>query len=309
MQAEKHFIDFAELISPLLRRKLPILICMIIGFGSSIWNLHNTTRAYTVSVEIQAAKGSSNIGINLANLGAVSSLLGVPLEQNNASSVYRFEDTLFSREIGQLFISRHPEIIKDIFTSEWSESDNIFKQPTRSELENIKNKMMHLLSGFTPEQYTPPNAFRLTEYFRSTIKADTDTKKNRLRLYIETSDTVLAKDILGHLTKLAQNHLLEIEIKKSENIIRTFSSELKQVRSRGQADAIATLISNEQKKLLFLKASGDTGFDVLYDPEVSLKPTYPNERNTLIIGGFLGFLFGIVYAFSLNFLTGRKMKR
>ena len=76
-----------------------------------------------------------------------------------------------------------------------------------------------------------------------------------------------------------------------------------------QAGAIATLISSEQKKLLFLNASGDTGFNILYDPEISLKPTYPNERNTLIIGVFLGFLFGIVYAFGLNFLTGRQTKR
>ena len=68
------------------------------------------------------------------------------------------------------------------------------------------------------------------------------------------------------------------------------------------------MILNEKTKLSMLKVSNDAGFEILYGPEVSLVPTYPNEKKTLILGVLIGLLFGILNAYSLGFFLGRDKK-
>lgn len=308
MQEEKNFIDFNDLIIPIWRRKLLILLCVIIGFGGAVWKLHNTTRAYTVSVEIQAIQVAEDFNLNFANSGTASLSRGVPRSRSDILSIDRFEDIMFSREIAQQFISKHPEVIKEIYSSEWNELQNIYNEPALSNFETLKKYLMFLVTGKAPQKYIPPNSLRLSLYLQSFINSNIDLNKNRLQLFIQTSDTDLSSNILTNLIQLTQDYVFESEVKRSKNIIDRLSNQLKNNRLSAEADILRSMILNEKTKLSMLKVSNDVGFEILYGPEVSLVPTYPNEKKTLILGVLIGLLFGILNAYSLYFFLGRDKK-
>ena len=282
-------IDIRELFSVLWRGKYFVIIFTIISLAVGSLNLRNLSSLYSVSIllaPVQEEQSTPNFG----NLGGLASLAGISLPSGSASDFAKYEIMLKTQEISTL-VFKEQNLIQALFSNEWDNSQQIFREPKQNKKTLIKNYVKEVLTGRPPTEYTEPNPAKLTVFIDRNIRIILDKKTQYLNLSAESSNPELLTKLLVSMIKNTDELFKKKFIKQANDAVQFYQIKISKARSQEHREILATLIAKEERKLLLATRDGPFVAEILTGPNISVYPSSPKPSLILalsiLLGGFL----------------------
>ena len=295
-------IDLRELFSVLWRGKYFVIIFTMISLAAGSLYLRNLSSQYSVSIllaPVQEEQTTPNFG----NLGGLASLAGISLPTGSASDFAKYEIMLKTQEISTL-VFKEQNLIQELFSGEWDENQQIFREPKQNKKTLIKNYVKALLTGRPPKEYTGPNPARLTEFIDKKIRISLDKKTQYLNLSAESTNPELLTKLLVRMIKNTDELFKKKFIKHANDAVQFYQIKISKARSQEHRQILATLIAKEERKLLLATRDGPYVAEILTGPNTSLNPTSPKASLILalsiLLGGFLSCGLLLIRSFLLK---------
>jgi len=292
-------IDLKELFFVLWRGKYFIIIFTMISLAVGSLHLRNLSSNYSVSIllaPVQEEQSTPNFG----NLGGLASLAGISLPSGSASDFAKYEIMLKTQEISTL-IFKEQNLIQALFSGEWDENQQIFREPKKNRLTLIKNVVKEILTGRPPKEYTRPNPAKLAAFIHGNIHIKLDNKTQYLNLSAESSNPELLTKLLVSMIKNTDELFKKKFIKQANDAVQFYQIKISKARSQEHREILATLIAKEERKLLLATREGPFVAEILTGPNTSLYPTSPKASIILtlsiLLGGFLSCGFLLIRSF------------
>ena len=292
MQENQYYddeIDLRELFSALWRGKYFIIIFTMISLAAGSLYLRSLSSNYKVSIllaPVQEQQRTANFG----NLGGLASIAGISLPTSSASDFAKYEIMLKTQEIStQIF--KEQKLIQSLFSGEWDNNQQIFREPKANRRKLITNSIKKLLTGRPPREYMEPNPARLKALINGKIRIGVDTRTGYLTLGAETSNPELLTKLLVSMIKNTDELFKKKFIKQSNDAVQFYQIKISKARSQEHRKILATLIAKEERKLLLASRNSQFVAEILTGPNTSLYPTSPKASIILavsiLLGGFL----------------------
>ena len=282
-------IDLRKLFSVLWRGKYFIIIFTIISLAAGSMYLRNLSSKYKISI-LLAPVQEEQTGSNFGNLGGLASLAGISLPTGNASDFAKYEIMLKTQEISTL-VFNEKNLIQELFSNEWDNAQQIFREPNQNRKTLIKNYVKELLTGRPPKKYTGPSPARLTKFIGDNIHINLNKKTQYLNLSAESSNPELLTKLLVRMIKNTDELFKKKFIKQANDAVQFYQIKISKARSQEHRQILATLIAKEERKLLLATRDGPFVAEILTGPNTSLNPTSPKASFILalsiLLGGFL----------------------
>ena len=302
MQENKNYndeIDLRKLFSVLWHGKYFIIIFTMISLAAGSLSLRKLSSEYEVSIllaPVQVEQTSPNFG----NLGGLASLAGISLPSGNASDFAKYKIMLKTREVSTL-IKKKKSLIQELFSGEWDNNQQIFREPEKNRKILIKNYVKEVLTGQPPKEYARPNPARLAARIDSDIRISLEKKTRYLSLSAETSNPELFIKLLVSMIKNTDELFKKKFIKQANDAVQFYQIKISKARSQEHREILATLIAKEERKLLLATRDGPFVAEILTGPNTSLNPISPKASLTLaisiLLGGFLSCVLILIRSF------------
>ena len=294
-------IDLRELFSVLWRGKYFVIIFTMISLAAGSLYLRNVSSKYEVSIllaPVQEEQTTPNFG----NLGGLASLAGISLPTGSASDFAKYEIMLKTQEISTL-VFKEQNLIQALFSNEWDENQQIFREPKQNKKTLIKNYVKELLTGRPPKEYTGPSPARVTEFIDKKIRISLDKKTQYLNLSAENSNPELLTKLLVSMIKNTDELFKKKFIKQANDAVQFYQIKISKARSQEHREILATLIAKEERKLLLATRDGPFVAEILTGPNTSLNPTSPKANLILALSILLGGFLSCATLLIRNFLS------
>ena len=279
-------INLLNLIDVFWKGKFIIILFVVLSIGLSAIKIRNASYAYTVSMMVAPVK-VSKADANLGNLQGLASLTGISIPTSSISDFKKFQILLTSEQTANSLFANEG-LIKSLYSSEWSVEQNKFVEPKLSQLGEIKNNMKKLLTGKDPISYTKPDARRLANRIKGTLKISLDKKSNFLKISAEGSNPQTLLILMTDLVNNTDNFFKKDFLKKSKNALKFYKTKIAKARSKEHREVLARLISKEEQGLMLASSEAPFVAEVLLQPKISQFPTSPKLKELILIRVFFG---------------------
>ena len=149
-------IDLLELLIVFWRGKYLIALTAALTLTLGSIHLRGLSQKFEVSTllaPVQEQQTTPNFG----NLNGLASLAGISLPSGNASDFGKYEIMLKTHEIATL-VFKDEELIREIFSSEWDDEEQKFREPKKNRTQVFKQYLKKILTGRIPKEYQKPNS-------------------------------------------------------------------------------------------------------------------------------------------------------
>jgi LPS O-antigen subunit length determinant protein (WzzB/FepE family) len=289
-------IDLKELFLHLWAGKLYIISSIFICILLASLHLNIAERKYDVVYNL-APVSTTDARPNLGGLGGLASLAGVPLPSSSSSDFLTFRFLLLSEEVAEILL-QNSNLMQSIFKSEWNIREQKFQRPDVSLPTSLLSPIKRLLTGNETRGYIAPNAPRLLEWMQDNLLVSEDKETGFLVLKSTTSQPELMIHLMQMTAKTTDDLMKNRFIIRSENTASFYNKQLSKARAREHREALATLLAEEDQKLILALRGQHFIAEPVTIPSVSLYPTSPKSSLVLalsiVLGGFLGSAFVLV---------------
>ncbi|MDB4017189.1 Wzz/FepE/Etk N-terminal domain-containing protein [Amylibacter sp.] len=284
----KEEIDLKDLFFTLWRGKIYIILVSLISVFITSFNLQSAERKYTVEYNLKPVSEMKRPSSNFSN---IASLAGFQLPTNSNSDFIIFRQLITSSEVSEI-IFENKKIIRDIFGSEWDEALNNYSRPSKSKIQIFVSDVKKLLTGNIEVNYMPPNPRRLAKFINQNIQIGEDKETGFLEFTSETSSPKLILSLMIEATKVSDKIMRQRYIDFSAEPLAFYKQKLSTARSREHREALAELIGEQEKKLMFASRGKYFIAEPYINPTISSYPTSPKPKLMLILSLVLGFFIG-----------------
>ena len=272
------------------------IVSLILIFSiSTILYLHQTPRKFEVIYSLAPVQ-DKNPNLKLGGLQGFASLAGISIPSSSSGDFLTFKFLLNSEEVSRSIV-KDEELIKSIFRNEWDTKSEKFYDPSSWFYRNIFRPATALITGGESEVYVQPNSRRLSDWMTNSIKITEDRDTGFMQLSSETSDPKTMIKLLIKATLATDNLLKERYILTSEQTMQFYKQQLTKARAIEHREALATLIAQEDQKLILATRENYFVAEPITSPSVSLYPTSPNARLIFALAILLGGLLGATIVF------------
>jgi LPS O-antigen subunit length determinant protein (WzzB/FepE family) len=289
-------VDLKEIFLHLWAGKFYIILSIIICIFSSSIYLNIAERKYDVVYNL-APVSTTDARPNLSGLGGLASLAGVPLPSSSSNDFLTFRFLLISEEVSEILL-QNSNLTQSIFENEWNIKEQKFQPPDVSLPTLMLAPIKRLLTGNETRAYIPPNALRLLDWMQENLLLSEDKDTGFLVLKSTTSQPELMIHLMQMTAKITDDLMKNRFIKQSEETADFYNKQLSKARAREHREALATLLAEEDQKLILALRGQHFIAAPVTIPLVSLYPTSPKSRLVLalsiVLGGFLGCAFVLV---------------
>jgi rubrerythrin len=289
-------IDLKELFLHLWTGKYYIISAIVIFIVLASVYLNITTRKYDV-VYTLAPVSTSDSRPSLSGLGGLASLAGVSLPSNSSNDFLTFRFLLISEEVTEILL-QDSNLVQSIFVDEWNMQEQKFQRPDPSLAKLILSPIKRLLTGNETRAYIAPNASRLFAWMQDNIQISEDKETGFLVMKSTSSQPELMIHLMQMTSKTTDDLMKNRFIKRSEETLDFYNKQLSKARAREHREALATLLAEEDQKLILALRGQHFIAEPVTIPSVSLYPTSPKSSLVLalsiVLGGFLGSAFVLV---------------
>jgi hypothetical protein len=269
-----------------------IIICI---FSASVY-LNFTTRKYDV-VYTLAPVSAADASPNIRGLGGIASLAGIPLPSNSSNDFLTFQFLLISEEVAEILL-QDSNLMQSIFKSEWNIQEQKFQPPNATLMTLMLAQIKRLLTGNKTRAYIAPNASRLFNWMQDNLVISEDKETGFLVLKCTSSQPELMIHLMQMAAKITDDLMKNRFITRSEKSTAFYNKQLSKARAREHREALATLLAQEDQKLILALRGQHFIAEPVTIPSVSLYPTSPKSSLVLalsiVLGGFLGSAFVLV---------------
>jgi hypothetical protein len=283
-------IDLGDLFSTLWRGKIYIILSSFVFVFASVWYLQSAEKKYLVEYNLKPV-GETTKSTDLAGLGGLASIAGIALPTSSNTDFYIFKELITSVEVSEMIFDNQ-KIIKDIFRSEWNLSLNDYSRPPKNKIQKLVFDVKKLLMGDEYQDYMPPNSRRLAIFISKNIQINEDKETGFLRLTSETSEPELILSLINQATLASDKIMRQRYVDFSVEPLAFYKEKLRTARSREHREALAELISKEEQKLMFASRGKYFIVEPYINPTISLHPTTPKPKLTLLLSLVFGLFFG-----------------
>lgn len=278
----------ADLVAALWRHKLAIMLTGLTFLLGGIAYLHLAEYKYTAEMRVVASQApGNNAGIGGGRLSNLASLVGISTESSSPSPFKLYLEELTSREVASAVVSQ-PYLMHVIFNREWDAGTRSWRQP---EPTPFRNGLKALL-GFPLLKWQPPNAARLQDYLRQSIKIDDDPKRAVTIVRFDHADPRFATTLLSALNAAADRHLKTVALARARQFVRYLDTRLATVLIAEYRVALLTTLSDQEKQIMLASSEASYAADLVEAPTASLAPTSPRAVIVLVASTLFGLVFG-----------------
>ena len=304
---EEDTISFIDILLVLARQLKVIIITPIITcIVTIIYALNYTSPVYTSEAKIISSSGGS------AGVG-IAAQFGINLPRNN-NVQWVYPEIVKSRTLARKMLKRKFDTIKygpqksllQILTYGNGEPtvgiDTLMQGSVSSvigmiELEPEGSFFLLKVTAAEPV-FARDLAFALIEELDNHQREYNSAKVNETRQFIEERIQERGKELM-----IAEETLKEFRV-RNRNIGNSPTLQLEQARLQREVNVLMSVFTSLKQQLENTKIEEVKKSDyviVLDPPEAPLKRSAPNRRKMVILGGWLGILFGLIIAFIKNY--------
>lgn len=295
-------LDIKDLVIFLWNAKILIIFCTTISIVAASYYLNGVTRKYSIEYILKPVVAAQNV--NYGDFGGLAALTGIKLPTSTNSDFKIFEKLLTSVEVSRKIFS-DDILMQKIFAGEWDVVNQNYRKPQISELNLKINKFKRYLTG-SKYTYHQPSPDRLAIEIPKIIKISINKKTGFLIISSEVSNPKDIVKLIIAMTKAADDILRDRYIQFSLEPLSFYKKKISTARSREHREALAQLIGSEEQKLMLASSGKYFVAEPVIDPRISLTPTSPNSKSTLLLSSILGVLSGLILAAGFN--SFRKAK-
>jgi LPS O-antigen subunit length determinant protein (WzzB/FepE family) len=287
-------IDLLELARKLWlgRRVIAVAILAMAVAASAYLNL--VDRKYSVSMVLKSVQEPAQTS-GMAGLGGIASLAGIELPSGSNMDFTSFPLLMQSREVAQVMV-QNEDLMRRFYLEEWDPQAKTWRQPDRSAVGFALSHLKSIVTGNPVQDYSSPNAVRLSEFVSGEISASIDSKSDLLNVKVETKDPELMQEFIAGLVFETDQLLRQRFITEGTAALEFYKEQLLRAQSGEHREALAQLIVQEEQKLMLATRSNSYVAEILRGPDISMKPTSPKSMIVLALSMILGLFagFGIV---------------
>jgi uncharacterized protein involved in exopolysaccharide biosynthesis len=215
----------------------------------------------------------------MGGLGGLVGMAGINLSQGQGATETSLA-VMNSRLFLEIFLEKY-EVLPHLYSNSWDKETKSWK-------------------GEEPKMWSAVNTFR------SLLRTTRDFDSGVIKLSLEWNDPVIAVYWVNKLFEEINFYLKEEVIEEGNQNIIYLEAQLKKTKLASLELIIYNLMGEQTKEIMLASASKDFAFKVLDPAVVPLERIAPRRRVIVTLGVFLGFIFGLAYAFIRNFLSNLK---
>ena len=283
-------IDVRDLFFKLWGGKIYILLVSIVFISLASYYLHSAERIYSVEYNLKPV-GETKNSPSISGLGGFAQIAGIQLPTSSNNDFNIFKELITSPEVSEI-IFENKEIIRDIFRFEWDESLNNYSRPPKSKIQIFVGDTKRLLTGSVEMNYMPPNPRRLAIFINDNIQINENRETGFLEFKSESSKPQLMLSLMIEATKASDKIMRQRYIDFSTEPLAFYKEKIRTARSQEHREALASLISKEEQKLMFASRGKYFVAEPYINPTISLYPTAPKPKLILAFSLVLGLFFG-----------------
>ena len=297
------FVDFQAIFASLRRGWLAIVLGGAISFLLGVLYLHVVTYTYTATLVLVPTQNQNQGGLG-SQLGSLGSLVGLDIgNTQNVSPFILYPDVMKTRAASDVFAARYPNLMHELFDTQWDSSSNSWRAPAGT-VHEIAAAVKDML-GYPPQQWIPPDGADVAVVLSTRVKIDLDRKKPILTVTFDHSDPVFARRFLQALHESTDLILRRQTLDRSTKYSHYLEQELK---NEQQTELRQVLINSfNQQEMLVMMSSSDAPFaaQAVGGPISSMRPTNPRPLIVLLAAIIAGLFCGCIW----SYFRGRRRSR
>ena len=254
--------------------------------------LQHAERKYFVEYKLKPVSENEN-SLPTANLGGIASFAGIQLPSNTNNDFKIFKELITSLETSEI-IFKNKSIVKQVFISEWNESINDFSKPSQTRIQSLVRDLKTILTGNDNIRYYPPDRKRLATFIANNIQILEDKDTGFLKITSESSNPNLMEMLIVGAADASDKIMRQRYIEFSSEPLAFYKEKLRSARSREHREALASLISTEEQKLMFASKGKYFVAEPYLNPRISLYPSTPQPSLVLTLSLILGLFSSAV---------------
>ena len=287
---ELNFFDIFSLIW--IRRKFISFVTVIFIFMSIIYAL-SLSNIYRSSALLLPSQGSSELSSDLQGLSSIAGLVGVNLQGQNTSASYEAIKRLSSYDF---FINYFlPNINLQDLTSvkEWNKGENKITYDSSYD----SSKKIWLKKPSNQEAH---------EAFLKIFILEESNRSAFIKISINHKSPYIAKDWLDVLILNINESMRSIDKELSKSSMDFLQESLQNTGIFEIKKTISSLLEAQMQKYMLASANKNYVFKVIDSPRVAEKKFSPTRGIIVIFGTLLGFMIGIIYVLTKNYISKNK---
>lgn len=302
----KKTIDLHEMAMTVLYGWRIVVGAVIVFVALTVINLHTSPSVFAVKMVVTQVQGSGDQGSSrMSSLSSLAQLAGLnmgPSAGQSASQFRYYLDSLHSRELANE-LAKNRELMRTIFSREWDQQSQSWRQPTPSVTEIIRRGVMWVL-GARPLPWSPPDGARLQEFLSGPGGLDVQEdirRPDHAVIEVDSTNPEFAIKLLSAVNWTANEHLRARALRRTTQNIDYLSQELSTVTVAEHREAIMQSLSEQEKVKMSAGSGAPYAADVFDRPSVSLKRLSPRPNEAYPVAILKGLLVGSVLVLLLAY--------
>lgn len=295
-------IDFGALLKIFRRQWLLLAIVPVMFFAVAVVALRFMPYRYMVSMDVVPTPQNTSIGA-LSNISRLQSLAGLGGgSSDQASPLELYQKGLLSRlAADRLFVER-PAIVREIFSDEWSESEQKW---VRSEsFEAVFRRTFKAALGLPGYAWEPPSGNNLHYFITRHVRVVREERGALGTAYspiitISTNDIDynLAIRLISNLHQIVDDTLRQRALARANSNIDYLQRQIDRTTNNDLTAALIAAVVEQDRLRMQASANLPYAAEPFGPPARSLLPVSPKVTLTLAMSLLIGFLVGLVLAF------------
>jgi hypothetical protein len=294
--APENPLDIMVLLGALASRKLVLALSTLLGLLVAIVYLHLTTHRYRADIHVLAAEDSSDglAGVlsKVSSIAPIAGLAGGAAK--GATSPFKlFLEAIYLPETSQR-LAADVKVMRSVFPDLWDSEQGAWtlEAPLRR---TVADGMRNLV-GAPVQPWRAPDARDLQRFIAGKVVVDEDSKRAIVTISFEHRDPDFAAGFLSALYRTVDDDLRRRTLDRSTRNAAYLAAKLQTVSVLEQKMALATLLSDEEKKIMLASSGAPYAAQLFGQPTVTSGPISPNPLFVLLTGLLGGLLVGVLAA-------------
>ncbi|MGC9954259.1 MAG: Wzz/FepE/Etk N-terminal domain-containing protein [Rhizomicrobium sp.] len=297
-------IDLREIALTVLEGWKIVAGCIGIFLLLAIIDLHFAQSVYAVQMQVTPVQGSSDqASSRVSSLTSLAQLAGMNPTANQSASQFRlYVDSMHSRDLAD-DLAKNKALMKAIFSRDWDEQSQTWREPEPSLIELAKGTLLQLL-GARKRPWQPPDGARLQEFLAEPGNLDViqDMKRPYLiTIECDSSDPQFAVKLLNAVNQAADDHLRKNALLRATQYIDYLSKELNTVTVAEHRQAIMQALSEQEKFKMSASSAAPYAAELFDKPWASLNRLSPRPSQVYPKSILEGFLIGAAIVLALRY--------
>jgi uncharacterized protein involved in exopolysaccharide biosynthesis len=278
-------VSILDLLSVIKEHSRSILLIAIIITLISIAYALILPPVYKVTSSVVPAENTSSSGQSMSalsgvgGLGGLAGMAGINLSQGQGATETSLA-IMNSRVFLEIFLEKY-EVLPYLYSDSWDNETKSWKEEE-------------------------PKIWSAVNTFRNLLRITRDFDSGVINLSLEWNDPVIAAYWVNKLIEEINFYLKEEVIEEGNQNMIYLEAQLKKTKLASLEAIIYNLMGEETKQIMLANVSKDYAFKVLDPAVVPLERIAPRRRVIVTLGVFLGFIFGLAYAFMRSFFFNLK---